>query len=284
MEGVLAVGDQAFQLTVASGERVEHHACVVNHGPHRALLRGQHLDQLVAVFGERLQVREPGVDLFAASVDAFRERLLPDLEGTARLRIEGRQDAVERHRRFDLAVRQLGTVREVGRRAALGDQLHVGLSQERLLAQDRVHIRAHRRVAVADFERRVGAPVAAVLQRHDMPHVHAADAYVGLFGQRQPARERDRHLVALRFQRHGSAEGLPQEQQQPEAAQAEQDDHDHVAQRGSALLHSSSRPLPIRQGTASPRRRRTRAGAGRPASRPPARAPARVRAPRCRRA
>ena len=49
----------------------------------------------------------------------------------------------------------------------------------------------------------------------------------------------DREAVALRLQRQRAAEGLPQEQQQPEAAEREQDDHEDVAERGGALLHLS---------------------------------------------
>ena len=65
-----------------------------------------------------------------------------------------------------------------------------------------------------------------------------------LFGERERAREGDREAVALRLQRQRPAEGLPQEHQQPEAAEHEQDDHEDVAERGRALLHLSH-PLPV---------------------------------------
>ena len=241
MEGVFPVHDQAFQLPVASRQRVEDDARVVDHGAQRAFLGGEDADERVGVFGERLQVGQRGVDFFAAPVDAFRERLLPDFPGRARLRVERFQNSVERDRAFDLAVGQLAVIRQVASGAALRDQLHVGLAQQRLLAQDRVHVRADRRVAPGDLERRVRAAFLVVLDRHHMPDVHAADAHVGLFGQSQALREGDRHAVPLRLQRHGPTERLPQEQQQAEAAQREQDDHEHVPERGRALLHLSAR-------------------------------------------
>ena len=92
---------------------------------------------------------------------------------------------------------------------------------------------------LGEFDRRVRAPVLAELDRDHVADVDAADAHVGLFGERERAREGDREAVALRLQRQRPAEGLPQEQQQPEAAEREQDDHEDVAERGSALLHLS---------------------------------------------
>ena len=158
VERALAVDDEALELVVAFGERVEHFAGVLDHRTRqRAFLGGEDADQLVGVFDERLQLGEAGVDLFAAAGDPFRERLHPDLEVPARLGVERGQDVVERHRRFDLALGQPAAVGQDGPRPALGDQLHVGLAQQRLLAQDRVHVGADRRVLAGDFERRDGA-------------------------------------------------------------------------------------------------------------------------------
>ena len=73
----------------------------------------------------------------------------------------------------------------------------------------------------------------------------------------QRAREGDGEAVALRFQRQRAAEGLPQEQQQPEAAEHEQDDHEDVADRGSALLHRLASPrLRVRAAARTGTRRR----------------------------
>ncbi len=41
VEGVFAVDDQAFELVVASGERVEHDAGVVHERAHRPFLGGE---------------------------------------------------------------------------------------------------------------------------------------------------------------------------------------------------------------------------------------------------
>ncbi len=208
------------------------------------------------MFDERFERGEIRVDRFALAVDAFRDRLLPDLKVAAGRRIERREDVIERHRRFDLAVGELGAIGQVRARLALGDQLHVGLPQQRLLPQDRMHVRSHRRVLAGDFKRRVGAPVLAELHRDHVADVDAADAHVRLFGQRQRAREGHGHAVALRLQRHRAAEGLPQEQQQPEAAEREQDDHEQVAQRGGALLHrSATSPEAPTPGRCAPARR-----------------------------
>ena len=253
MEGAFAVDDRAFELVVAAGQRVEHHARVVHERAHRAFLGVEDRHQLAGAFDERFELGEGRVDLFSAAVDALRERLLPDREVASGLRVERRQDVVERHLRLDVPVCELVAVGEVRAALALGDQLHVGLAEQRLLANDRVHVGAHRRVLAGDFDRRVRAPVAAEVQRDHVSDVDAADAHVRLFGERERARERDAEAVALGLQRQRAAEGLPQEHQQPEAADHEQDDHEDVAQRGSALLHLSP-PLPRRCLRLSPMR------------------------------
>jgi hypothetical protein len=217
----------------------------VDHGAQRALLGVEDFDEPLAVFGERFELREGGVDLFAATVDRFAERLLPDLELAPRLRVERLQDAVERHRVFDLAVGQATVVGQRPRGRALRDQLHVGLPEQRLLAQDRMHVRTDRRVARVDFDGRDGAPFRAGLDRDHATDVHAGDADIRLFGERERFGEADGETVTLWLQRHRPSEGLPQEQQQPEAAEHEEDDHEHVPERGRALLHLSLR-LPAR--------------------------------------
>ena len=63
VEGVFAVDDQAFELVVAAGERVEHDARVVHHLAHRAFLGGEEAERAVGVFDERFERGEVGVDL-----------------------------------------------------------------------------------------------------------------------------------------------------------------------------------------------------------------------------
>ena len=175
VEGALAVDDQPFELMVAAGERVEDDAGVVHQRAHRAFLGGEDADQLVGVFDERFERGEVGVDLFSAPVDPFGQRTAAT---------PGRRGASWGRARTGCR-RASPTVRPGCRRSwppsrrngaglALGDQLHVGLAQQRLLAQDRVHVRAHRRVLAGDFERRVGAPVLAEFQRDDVTDVDAA--------------------------------------------------------------------------------------------------------------
>ena len=106
-----------------------------------------------------------------------------------------------------------------------------------------MHVGGDRRVLARDFDRRVREAVLVVLKADDVTDVDAADAHVGLFGERQRAREDGREAVALRLERHGTSERLPQEQQQPEAAQREQHDHEDVGQRRRALLHQRPPPL-----------------------------------------
>ena len=119
-------------------------------------------------------VAKRGVDLFPAPVRAPAAwDCIHTWKAAPRLGVEQGQDVVERHRRFDLAVGELAAVGQERRRPALGDQLHVGLPQQRLLAQDRVHVRADRRVLAGDFERRVGAAVVADLQRDHMADIDA---------------------------------------------------------------------------------------------------------------
>ena len=126
------------------------------------------LTSSVGALDERVERGEVVVDRFPVPVQPFFHRLLPHLEGAARLRVERGQDVVERHRRFDLAVGQPAPVRQERRGRALRDQLHVALSQQRLLAHDRVHVRADRGILAVDFERRVAAAVLVDLQRDDI--------------------------------------------------------------------------------------------------------------------
>jgi len=71
-------------------------------------------------------------------------------------------------------------------------------------------------------------PVGAVcdLDLADLADGHARDPDVRLRGERRRLGEVDLHAIALRLQRHGPAEGQPEEQQQPEAGQREDDHHE----------------------------------------------------------
>ena len=139
--------------------------------------------------------------------------------------------------------------------AALGDrlraacarrELHVGLAQQRLLAQDRLRVRRQRRVARLQLDLDVRAP--GDLVRRDLLDLadrHAADPHVGLQRELPGLGERRVEAVALRLQRHRAAEREPQEQQQPEARQREQHHRRDLAEGGSVLDHRlSRRPAP----------------------------------------
>jgi hypothetical protein len=79
----------------------------------------------------------------------------------------------------------------------------------------------------------------------DLAHGHPGDPHVGLLGELRGLGERRLEAVALRLERHGAAEGQPEEQQQPEARQGEDDhDEDPPGARGG-LLHQ---PPPSRSG------------------------------------
>ena len=115
-------------------------------------------------------------------------------------------------------------------------ELHVRLAQQRLLAQDRVHVRAKRGVLRVD--RKDGArPVPVLALRRDLADRHAGDADVGLLRERRGLREVGVHLVQPRLQRRGAAEGDPQEQQDPEARQREERHQGELPGAGGLLLH-----------------------------------------------
>src|SRR4029077_4254122 len=98
---------------VASGDGVEDDARVAHQRFHGPLLGVEETHKAVAVLDERFEVGEGGVDLFPTPVNPHGKGLLPYLERAARLRIERGEDAVERDRRFDLAVRQLASIAQI---------------------------------------------------------------------------------------------------------------------------------------------------------------------------
>ena len=201
----------------------------------------EHAEHPRAVLGKTLEVAEGVVKvLAAAAVDRRRGLLHPLTERLPRLRVERPEDLVELDGGLHLAVGELAAVGQHRRAAAAlaGRQLHVGLSEQRLLPQDRLRVLGHRGVALAHVDRDHRAGAALVeLHPHDLAHVHAGDAHVRLLGERGGLGERDLELVALRPERYRAAERDPEEQQDAEARQREHHHREDPPDAWSLLGH-----------------------------------------------
>ena len=255
----VGVLDQRAQLGVALGQRAEDDARVGHQARERALLAVEDRDQVGRVLGERPEVAERVVEVAPVVGDRGRLRLHPVLERRAGLRVEGAQDLVELDRVRHLRGGQRAALRDRLGGVAARRQLHVGLAQQRLLAQDRARVRRQRRVARAQLDLDVRA--ARDLVRRDLLDLadgHAGDPDVGLQRELVGLEEGRVEAVALRLQRHRAAEGQPQEQQQPEARQREQHHRGDLAEAGSVLNHRClrSRPAPSTAGRSAPSRAR----------------------------
>ena len=93
---------QSLSWSAALGERVEHHAGVLDHLLGRALLRVQDLQHLVGVLANSGSTPRKSEKSGAVALDALAEVLLPDLEALAGLLVERAEDLVQLHGRRDL--------------------------------------------------------------------------------------------------------------------------------------------------------------------------------------
>ena len=124
-------------------------------------------------------------------------------------------------------------------RSALGAgrELDVGLTEQRLLAQDRAAVLGQGRVLVLQLDGRVGAPVVAEIDLLDPADVDPGDPHVGFLGELRGLGEIRVEAVAVGLQRHRPAECGPQEQQQAEAGQREDRHHEEPADCRDLFLH-----------------------------------------------
>src|SRR5918999_1424632 len=149
-------------------------------------------------------------------------------------------------------------------------QLHVGLAQQRLLAQDRASVARDRGELLVqlDLRDRPGAALVEPLRLH-LADVHSRDPHVRLLGERGRLREGHLDPVALRLERDRPPEGDPEEHQDAEAGEREGDHRDDAAEAGRLLDHlahtpaspsasetASGRPSPVKVLQLTPPRKR----------------------------
>ena len=237
-EGALRVDDQVVQLPVALVERGEDDAGVLHDALERVVLGVEDVQHARARLREVAQVAEREVEVLAgAAPDRLRRFRHPLAErGLGRV-VERAQDLVELDRRLDLAVVEEGPIGQLARAPVPRRELHVGLAQQRLLAQDRARVPRDRGVLAVDVERHGRRDAALVeLLRTDLAHGDARDPHVGLLRERRRLGEVDLQLVGLRLQRNRAAERQPEEQQQPEARQREDHHRQDPADARGLLL------------------------------------------------
>ena len=253
VEGALAVDDQPFELVVAAGERVEDDAGVVHERPHRAFLGGEHADQLVGVFDERFERRRSEAlicsprPLIAAGRYCCHTWKLRRVLGSSTERMSSSvtdgstwlSASCAPSARYGPACCSGGSAARRSPRAASSGAGSRACSRGSARTGCAISIVASVRPSLPSFSETTWPTLTPLIRTSDCSASASVRGKV------------DREAIALRLQRHGPAEGLPQEQQQPEAAQREQDDHEDVAERGRALLHLSG--LPRRRRTARPR-------------------------------
>ena len=182
LPGPVRVLDQVAQLALALAERVEHVAGVAHEALRRAALLAQHLEHLVRVLRERREQRR------ARRSDTPRCPSPPRRPGRTRSR-SARRVSGSKPRRISssstvsatLPGSQLAAVRHLAGARGPGRELHVGLPQQRLLAQDRARVLRNRRVARVDLDLGVRqARVRVRLLLLDAAHPHAGDPHVRL--------------------------------------------------------------------------------------------------------
>jgi len=123
-----------------------------------------------------------------------------------------------------------------------GRDVHVGLAQQRLLAEHRARVLGDRRVLVLDLHRDDRARAALVeLLLLDLADVDAGDPDVGFLRQRGRLGHPHLEAEALRLERDRAAESQPQEHQQAEHRQGEHHHRDEPAETWGFLNHGSER-------------------------------------------
>ena len=113
-EGPLAVHDQAAELPVAGGDRIQHAAGVAHQAPQGELLLVQRSQEVGARLEEGRSVAERAVEVAPVVAREGDPRLAqPGLEVPARAAVEHPEDLVELHRVRDLRVGQAAPVGKV---------------------------------------------------------------------------------------------------------------------------------------------------------------------------
>src|SRR5688572_864864 len=254
-EGRLAVRDQAAQLAVLAGDGVEHAAGVAEDTPEGDFVLGERLEKAGPALEERRGVAERVVEVAREAATRDDAGLVePLLEGLARVRVEDAEDLVELHRVVHVRPRQRAAVGELLASRRARRDLHVGLAEQALLAQDRARVAADRREAVVDLHLDLRRPSARPqLLRLHLADVHARHAHVGLLDEQRRLREIGLEAIALRLQREGAAERRPEEHQERRHGQREADHRGEASDAGRVLVHGVGRAgRPGRSGRIGP--------------------------------
>ena len=143
-EGGLAVRDQAAQLPVLARDRVEHAAGVAHDPPQRHLLLVERPQQVGAVLEERRRVAERVVEV---AREASPEVTIPAScsHSWKSSRVSGSKTRKTSSSSTVSSTFERGSVPPSARSRRLGAarrELHVGLAQQALLAQDRARVAA----------------------------------------------------------------------------------------------------------------------------------------------
>ena len=236
-------GDQAAQLAVLARDGVEDPARVAEHLAQRHLLLGQRPQQVGAAR------RRTGAALPSESLKSRAKR--PEVTMPASCshcwkasRVFGsntRKTSSSSTVSSTFACASVPPSSRLSAPGLPGRELHVGLAEKALLAQDRPCVAADRREAVVDLDlHRVRAAARPELLVLDLADVHARHPDVGLLHQQRGLGEVRLEAVALRAQRQRSAEGGPQEHQESRHGQGEPDHCGDACGAWWVLVHGRS--------------------------------------------